>query len=61
MEEVGFVLFCSTDQTRLRMWGDQAGTSLVGCRVQHIGVWSEDTLGRPSSPCFSLHHWSSLR
>lgn len=44
MEVVDFVLCCSTDQIPLRVWGHQTGTSLVGCRAQHTGVWSEDIL-----------------
>lgn len=44
MEVVGFVPCCSTDQNPLGLWGHQAGTSLVGFRVQHTGAWSEDIL-----------------
>lgn len=41
VEKMGFVLYCSTDQTPLGAWGDQAGDQPAGCRLQHTGVWSE--------------------
>lgn len=48
------MLRSSTDRTPLRVWGDQAGTSLAGGRVQPTGVRSEDTLGRTFLPMLLL-------